>query len=177
MVKAFRIAIPIALICICVLGCSRPPDYGAGMPTEVATLEPSPKPPEVPDSEVGIAIFHTARGEVSLRAWNPPIQSQNYLKGLVNIQSWPEHWCRVFDWQESDTEPFWMKNCYIPLDLCFVDETGHIIDIQQMEPLSERYHHSPQPYRWAVELYRGTCQRLGISEGDSVEFAVAGGND
>jgi len=64
---------------------------------------------------------------------------------------------------------FWMKNTYLPLSIAFIDASGTIISIQDMEPLDEEtIHRSPGPALWALEMNQGWFAEHGVSVGDMV---------
>jgi uncharacterized membrane protein (UPF0127 family) len=70
-----------------------------------------------------------------------------------------------FDQQLS----FWMRNTKIPLSIAFIDSTGVIVDIQDMQPLDDQnFHLSPGPVRYALEVNQGWFGQNGIAVGDTV---------
>ena len=75
---------------------------------------------------------------------------------------------------------FWMKDTLIPLSIAFIAADGTILDVQEMEPLSEDKHRPPAPYRYALEVNQGWFQEHGLGPGgrveipDSVSAATAG---
>jgi len=71
----------------------------------------------------------------------------------------------------GDTEAgFWMKDTSVPLSIAFIAEDGTILDIQEMEPLSEDVHRPPEPYRYALEVNQGWFEEQGFGTGDRVEI-------
>jgi len=74
----------------------------------------------------------------------------------------------------ADTEArFWMKDTSIPLSIAFIAADGTILNVQEMEPLSEELHRSPEPYRYALELNQGWFERNDFGTGDRVEVPEA----
>mgnify|MGYP001586407314 FL=1 len=63
-----------------------------------------------------------------------------------------------------------MKNTYIPLSIAFISGEGKIVDIQDMEPLSEALHYPSALYHYALEVNQGWFQKYGIKVGDVVKF-------
>ena len=59
----------------------------------------------------------------------------------------------VFDTER--TQAFYMRNTYVPLDIAFLDRAQVIVDIQQMEPLTEDLHQSARPAMYALEVPQG----------------------
>ena len=71
----------------------------------------------------------------------------------------------------GDTEAgFWMKDTLIPLSIAFIAADGTILDVQEMEPLSEDKHRPPAPYRYALEVNQGWFEERGFGTGDRVEI-------
>lgn len=77
----------------------------------------------------------------------------------------------LFIFQHDETLRFWMKNCYIPLSIAFIDSAGIITDIMEMTPLDTvtRYT-SSRPARYALETVAGWFASHGIRPGDTVRI-------
>lgn len=81
----------------------------------------------------------------------------------------------LFDFRTATVATMWMKNTLIPLDMLFVDEHGHIVNIHERAiPQSLDLIVAAAPVRVVIELNGGTAARLGIKPGDEVLFAVFG---
>ncbi len=91
-------------------------------------------------------------------------------RGLMNRDSIPEDHGMLFVYPEEQILSFWMRNTRIPLDIAFLDRSGFILEIQQMEPHDERSHASSQPAMYALELRQGWFEDHGVEAGDRVEF-------
>ena len=79
----------------------------------------------------------------------------------------------LFDYGAPSAAMMWMKNTLIPLDMLFVDASGHIINIHERAvPGSLETIPSTAPARAVIELNGGTAARLGIRPGDRVEFPI-----
>jgi uncharacterized protein len=63
---------------------------------------------------------------------------------------------------------FWMKNTLVPLSIAFLDRNYGILNIADMEPLSERVHASAGAARYALELEQGWFARHGVGAGDRI---------
>lgn len=62
----------------------------------------------------------------------------------------------------------WMKNTHIPLSVAFIDASGRIINIENMEPETEETHSSNGPAKYALEMNRGWFDKHGITSGSRV---------
>lgn len=98
---------------------------------------------------------------------------QQLQTGLMKRPSLPEMQGMLFDFSgygESVSIPFYMKDTLIPLSIAFVAADGVIVDIQDMQPLTETLHHPAKPYKYSLEVNQGWFERHGIKVGDKVEL-------
>jgi uncharacterized membrane protein (UPF0127 family) len=63
----------------------------------------------------------------------------------------------------------WMKNTPVPLSVAFIDEKGRILNIEDMQPLTENAHASRGPAAYSLEMNKGWFAKRGIKAGDRVE--------
>ena len=64
---------------------------------------------------------------------------------------------------------FWMKNTAIPLAIAFIDASGKIINIAEMEAFSESNHCPLRPNPYALEMNRGWFSKRKLGPGSFVE--------
>lgn len=65
-----------------------------------------------------------------------------------------------------------MKNTLIPLSVAFLDESGVILEILPLQPLSERIvFSSSDRVRYAIEMEQGWFDLKGIRVGDKVDLS------
>lgn len=91
-------------------------------------------------------------------------------RGLMHRESLPEDHGMLFVYEAERRLSFWMRDTPIPLDIAFIDRAGRIVDIQQMEPLSDDTHTSRAPALYALEMRHGWFEDHGVEVGDRVEF-------
>lgn len=91
-------------------------------------------------------------------------------RGLMYRDTLPEDHGMLFVYEAERNLSFWMRNTRIPLDIAFIDRAGRIVDIQQMEAMSEETHTSRAPAMYALEMRLGWFEERGIRVGDRVEF-------
>jgi uncharacterized protein len=72
---------------------------------------------------------------------------------------------------------FWMKNCLMPIDLLFLDPTGRVVAVHEMEPPMPGTpdhelptYRSGVPAQFAIELKGGRAAELGVTNGDVIEL-------
>jgi uncharacterized membrane protein (UPF0127 family) len=96
-------------------------------------------------------------------------------QGLMFRQSLAPDAGMLFDFATPSMATMWMKNTLIPLDMLFVDATGHIVNIHERAvPRSLDTIAAAAPVRAVIELNGGTAARLGIKPGDRVIYPIFG---
>ncbi|GIX41240.1 MAG: hypothetical protein KatS3mg129_0973 [Leptospiraceae bacterium] len=83
-------------------------------------------------------------------------------KGLMYRETLPENEGLLFVFPEERIQSFWMKNTPIPLDVAFFDSDGYLLEIQSMEPYSEKIHQSSEPAKYALEMNKGWFKKNNI---------------
>jgi uncharacterized membrane protein (UPF0127 family) len=91
--------------------------------------------------------------------------------GLMGRESLPERQGMLFRFPEEHRGGFWMKDTLIPLSIAFLDSSGRVLAILDMEPCRA----DPCPvydpgvvYWSALEVNQGAFERLGVEPGDVV---------
>lgn len=83
-------------------------------------------------------------------------------RGLMFRQTLPQNHGMIFNYAAPQKICMWMKSTVIPLSVAFIDSTGHIINIAQMEPLSRQAHCSSSLANYALEMNQGWFKQNGI---------------
>lgn len=93
-------------------------------------------------------------------------------RGLMHRKSLrPDHGM-IFFFDPPRRVSFWMKNTLIPLSVAFLDESGVILEILPLQPLSERIvFSSSDRVRYAIEMEQGWFDLKGIRVGDKVDLS------
>jgi uncharacterized membrane protein (UPF0127 family) len=91
--------------------------------------------------------------------------------GLMSRESLPEDQGMLFVFEQEGQHTFYMRNTLIPLSIAFIESEGSIIEIEDMEPLTETLHSADEPYLYAIEANRGWFARNGIAAGSEVRIA------
>lgn len=63
----------------------------------------------------------------------------------------------------------WMKNTPIPLSVAFIDDSGKIVNIEDMQPQTTESHCAKKPVRYALEMNRGWFKQKNIKPGTVIE--------
>lgn len=113
-----------------------------------------------------------AIGEHTFRVWLAQEFDENrpnvVTEGLMHVP--PEEIAddqgMLFVFSDERLRSFWMHNTITPLDIAFARFDGTIVTTWQMPPLTLQTFPSLEPAMFALEVKRGTFQRLGIAVGD-----------
>ncbi|HET6718693.1 MAG TPA: DUF192 domain-containing protein [Rhodocyclaceae bacterium] len=74
----------------------------------------------------------------------------------------------LFVFESSERFCMWMKNTYLPLSVAFIDESGTILNIEDMAPQTEDSHCAAKPARYALEMNLGWFVRRGLQAGGKI---------
>ena len=113
--------------------------------------------PRLPTAEIS-AGMHVIRAELA-------VTPQQQSTGMMFRREMNGNEGMLFVNEDSGVRCFWMKNTLIPLSIAFIAEDGGIVNLADMEPLSERSHCSAKPVRFALEMPQGWFEKRGIKPG------------
>lgn len=89
-------------------------------------------------------------------------------KGLMHRKSLGQNAGMLFVFDDASAHCMWMKNTYVPLSVAFLDESGTIINIADMQPHSEQSHCATRPALYALEMAQGWFAQRGIKAGATI---------
>jgi uncharacterized membrane protein (UPF0127 family) len=104
------------------------------------------------------AGIHVIRAEV---VSDPGTRAQ----GLMHRKTLPQSGGMLFIFDEHATHCMWMKNTLIPLSVAFIDESGTILNIADMQPHSEQSHCAAAQALFALEMTKGWFAQRGVKPG------------
>ena len=104
------------------------------------------------------AGFHRIEAEVAAT-------DQNRQIGLMNRKTMPAQRGMLFVFNHENTHCMWMRNTLLPLSVAFMDASGTIINIEDMQPQTEDNHCARRPARFALEMNLGWFAQRGIKPG------------
>lgn len=107
-------------------------------------------------------------GGVPVTAWIADTDARRQL-GLMHVRSLPVDHGMLFVYPDVRPRAFWMKNTFVPLSIAFIDETGRIDSIVDMQPHDLGHHPSKGAVRFGLEMTQGWFRDHGIVEGARVE--------
>jgi uncharacterized membrane protein (UPF0127 family) len=93
--------------------------------------------------------------------------------GLSFREHLPANHGMLFVYPDVGIREFWMKDTRIPLDLAFLAEGGHIVEIYQMSPSEPEYRYrSGQPVAFALEVAGGWFEAHDVHIGDAITIQI-----
>jgi len=112
---------------------------------------------ELPRVEL-TASFHRIDAEVAAT-------QSDRMQGLMYRQQLAPNQGMLFVFPFTAGHCFWMKNTPLPLSIAFLDESGRIINVDEMAPQTEDNHCPRQPARYALEMNAGWFAARGLRPG------------
>jgi uncharacterized membrane protein (UPF0127 family) len=127
--------------------------------------------PEPSDARPGLTM--TFGGTDATLAVDLADDPQERREGLMGIEELPADQGMAFVWPEPVDTTFWMKETLVPLSVAFVDESGHVIEVLDMQPCETEPCPSygiDEPFVLAVEANLGWFDDHGVGAGDRAEL-------
>lgn len=94
-------------------------------------------------------------------------------QGMMYRKSMAENRGMLFIFPEPDHQSFWMKNCYVSLDMIFVGADMKVVSIQKNTPIMST---AAQPSnglaQYVIEVNAGFSDRYGIYPGVVVSYQI-----
>jgi len=80
----------------------------------------------------------------------------------------------LFIHDKEDNYSYWMKNCFIRLDMIFLNSKNSVVHIfHDVPPCREffcRSYRTPVKAKYVIELNAGMAKKLGIRNGNKISF-------
>jgi len=161
-------ALSILALCLLLAACGGDNASGGpvGSPRETQQELPEGSPTFAPAR----VLIDTEQGSVIIDAEKAETDEQKAF-GLMHRESLAPDAGMVFLYFEDKECCFYMKDTLIPLSIAFFDEEGIIVKILDMEPCRVEeceLYAAGVPYRGALEVNKGTFERLGVRVGDRI---------
>jgi uncharacterized membrane protein (UPF0127 family) len=85
--------------------------------------------------------------------------------GLMFRKDMPQAEGMIFVFEQPATQCFWMRNTVLPLTAAFVADDGRIVNLADMQPMTENSHCSEEPVRFVLEMNQGWFAKKNIKKG------------
>ena len=85
----------------------------------------------------------------------------------------------LFVYPRDEPRRYWMKDCFVALDIAFIDREGRIVNLATLPAGANLADdkiaaaESAAPARYVLETAAGWMARHGIAAGDAVDLAAA----
>lgn len=138
---------------------------GAPPPSPEASPAPAPEPQAASPTNVVFPDGWTVQVDLAL---TPEQQAQ----GLMFVKYLPPDRGMLFLFAEDGPRSFWMKNCFINLDMVWLDADDRVVDISRDVPPCEKDpcpNYGPsRPVRNVLEVQGGLCAAHKLAIGDKL---------
>lgn len=91
--------------------------------------------------------------------------------GLMHRQTMAANEGMLFVYEQPQVHCFWMRNTLLPLSIAFIDDDGRIVNVLDMQPLTEDSHCAARPVRFALEMNQGWFAKRGLKAGSRLRGA------
>ncbi len=93
-------------------------------------------------------------------------------KGLSGRKELAEDSGMLFKFDTDTDTAFWMKDTSIPLSIAFIDSSGTVLAIEDMEPFDSASVRPHGKYRYAIEVNRGWFEANGVTPGSKATIDI-----
>ena len=138
----------------------------AGLVACGGTDHHSDRPPSTVVFDGSDAVLHVDVAETS----------QEQERGLMGVETLPNDVGMAFVFDGLTDSTFWMKDTLVPLSIAFVDDSGRVIGVRDMQPCDSDpcpTYGIDRPYVLAIEANLGWFAEAGIEVGDRAELRVS----
>jgi uncharacterized membrane protein (UPF0127 family) len=123
-------------------------------------LAPAGAQEKLPVTTLSIGI-HLIQAEIAIR-------DEERAQGLMFREQMGQNEGMVFRFNSPNQICMWMKNTLLPLSVAFIDDSGNIINIEDMKAQTLDAHCASKPARYALEMNQGWFKKKNIKVGSSV---------
>ena len=154
------------IILFCGGGCKKPGDDSVPV-TPVPQAE-TIKPWEPTKAQPKLATIKLFVGTVELEAEQCRTERQ-IQTGMMFRKTMTDEDAMLFVHDDATARSYWMKNVSVPLSIGYIDSTGRLLEIHDMEPFrTNGVFSSSQNIQYALEVPQGWFGRKGVRPGAMV---------
>lgn len=107
--------------------------------------------------------------EITVKA-EMAVKNEDRMHGFMGRKNIPEGTGMLFVFDYDQILSFWMKNTPTPLSIAYINSSGKIRDIMDMQPFTYDSHVSTGYVRYALEVPQGWFEKNGIQTGDTLKI-------
>ena len=112
---------------------------------------------DLPRTQLSIGLY-----KIDAQVAQTPLQREI---GLMFRKEMPQAEGMIFVFEQPATQCFWMRNTILPLTAAFVADDGRIVNLADMQPMTENTHCSQEPVRYVLEMNQGWFAKKNIKKG------------
>lgn len=90
-------------------------------------------------------------------------------KGLMFREKMAKNEGMLFVFSDIAYQAMWMRNTPLPLAVAFMDQSGKIVSIHEMQPHTETSHQAAGPARYALEMNSQWFTKNKIKAGETIK--------
>jgi uncharacterized membrane protein (UPF0127 family) len=147
-----------AFFCVEVTGCKKTPDAVADVPADFDPGEPKQAQGTLPTIKVWL-------GQEQIEA-EQAVTMDQVRTGMMFRKTMGTNDGMLFVLPYTQQTAFWMKNCFVPLSVAYIDPEGVIEEIHDLQPQNTNSVVAQSTnIRFALEMPQGWYQRHQVSTG------------
>lgn len=90
------------------------------------------------------------------------------MRGLMFRPTLAPNHGMLFVFDGAARQCMWMRNTLLPLAVAYLDDTGVVVNIEEMQAQTDTSHCASKPVRYALEMAGGWFKAHGVSVGSSL---------
>jgi len=122
--------------------------------------------------EIAITVDPGAGGDPRSWCLLLALTAQQRSRGLMEVTDLQGYSGMVFVYEQDVDNGFYMRNTPTPLSIAWIAADGDVVTLKDMEPCDDRdgcpSYRSEGTYRYAIEVFQGDLDELGITEAATV---------
>ena len=123
------------------------------------------EPWEPTEAQRRLATIQLSLGNVKIQA-EQALKDREIQTGMMFRKTMTDEEAMIFVHQEPATRSYWMKNVTVPLSIGYIDPTGRLMEVHNMQPGNINGVRSlSDNIQFALEVPQGWFQRKGIRAG------------
>lgn len=117
--------------------------------------------------QTGLPMLTLKAGKQTIKA-QVAATDETRQTGLMHRSNMPPNEGMIFVFPQLGYHAMWMRNTLIPLAVAYLDDTGKIVSIHEMEALNETSHQAKGPARFALEMNAKWFSKNDLKVGDVI---------
>ena len=121
--------------------------------------------PPAPQTDLPRSTLQLDKGQLQVQIAS---EDRERAIGLMSRTSLGANEGMLFVFPTADKQCFWMRNTLIALSAAFLADDGRVVNLADMQPLSDEAHCSEKPVRYVLEANLGWFAQHNIKAGSRI---------